>query len=74
MRMVTERYEFAHGRKPKGKGLWFLEMTGTDGNGRYTTFEGCGNGSLAEVKKRVAHEFKISVGGVKRIIECVVLP
>ena len=74
MKTNTTEYEFSHGKKPKGNGRWFLELIGTDGNGRYTTYEAQVNGSLGEAKKQAVKQFKAEVGGVKKITEIKVLP
>jgi len=54
MRTNTNEFEFSHGRKPKGFGYWALELTGTDGQGRYTSQTYFESGNLAEVKKAFA--------------------
>lgn len=74
MRTNTAEFEFSHGRKPRGFGNWALEVTGTDGQGRYTTEQYFGQGTLAEVKKDVCRRFKDEVGEVKAIVEVTVLP
>ena len=74
MRTNTEKYEFTHGRKPRGHGLWALSLTGTDGQGRYTKQEYRVSGNLTEAKKQACRRFKNEVGGVKSIVEVMVLP
>ena len=74
MKTNTERYEFSHGKKPRGKGLWALELTGTDGQGSYTKQEYHESGNLGEAKKQACRRFKNEVGGVKSITEVTVLP
>ena len=52
----TTEYEFSHGKKPKGYGLWILSLAISDGRGSWTTEEYSGTGTLAEVRKlAVAH-------------------
>jgi len=74
MRTNTEKYEFSHGSKPKGRGCWILELTGTDGNGSYTTQEYTERGTLSEARKNAVRRFKSEVGGVKEVTEVEVLP
>lgn len=74
MHLDTERYEFSHGKKPKGRGAWMFEMTGTDGEGRYTTETLRASGTLTEARRQAVRDFKLRVGGVKEIVNVVVLP
>jgi hypothetical protein len=75
MRTDTSEYEFNHGRKPKGRALWAFELTGTDGQGRYTTetiwihYLNYGPAKRAAVK-----QFKMMVPAIKEVIEIKALP
>lgn len=72
----TTAYEFAHGHKPKGRGCWFFEITGTDNKGAYTTGRGwtAGNLTLSEAKAIAIKEFKSSNSRIKRVTGITVLP
>lgn len=70
----TTRYEFSHGRKPKGRGYWGLEITFTDGHGRYSSETVFAYGTLAEARKTAWNQIKSTVGGAKSIVEVIVLP
>lgn len=58
----------------EGFGNWLFKMTGTDNRGRFTEFTGNATGKFGEVKKQVIRQFKQEVGGVKKIVEIVVMP
>lgn len=49
-------------------------MTGTDNRGRFTEFTGNATGKFSEARKQVINQFKQEVGGVKKIVEIVVMP
>lgn len=51
-----------------------IEMVGTDGEGRFTNYTGEAWGTLTEAKQTVARNFRKEVGGVKRIVEAIILP
>ena len=74
MTINTSQYELSHGRKPKGRGLWALEITFTDNQGRYGTETVWANGTLAEARKIGWSQIKSTVGGAKQIVEVTVLP
>lgn len=74
MRTDTTRYEATHGRSPRGRGLWFFQVAGTDGQGAWLTETMSANGSLAEARSQVVREFKAMNGRVKSVTEVVVLP
>jgi len=75
MRTDTSEYENTHGRKPRGFGLWFFELLGTDGQGRYTTETvRVPNSNYGPAKKAAVVSFKAMVGGVKEVVELKVLP
>ena len=74
MRTNKEQYISVWGESPRGHGLWIIQMEGTDGEGRFTTYTGEAWGTLTEAKQSIARAFKQEVGGVKKIIEATVLP
>ncbi len=74
MRTNTNEYQFSHGKKPRGLGNWCLRLTGTNGQGSYTTETFFVHGLLTEAKRDACRRFKNEVGGVKSIVECEVLP
>jgi len=45
IRFETEQYEFSHGRKPRGCGLWMIEVDGKEIIEAY--------GTLTEIKKNI---------------------
>lgn len=73
MRTETTKYEFTHGRKPKGYGNWWLELTGTDDQGRYKTKRFTILGKLADAKKQAVCQMKRRFG-VKKVVEIEVMP
>jgi hypothetical protein len=74
MRMETNEFEASHGRKPKGRGYWGLVLTFTDGDGRFSSEEVWGNGTLTEVRKNAWYHLRREVGGAKHLLEVKVLP
>ena len=74
MKITLERYEFSHGRKPRGKGLWAVEVTGTDEKGSFTKETYFIAGNLSDARKEAARRLKQDCDRVKRIAEIVVLP
>ena len=74
MRTNTLKYEAAHGKKPRGYGLWFFEILATDDRGAYLTETIDRYGTLSEAKRRAVSSLKSMVGRVKTIVEITVLP
>lgn len=74
MRISTEKYEFTHGKKPRGFATWFFEMTFTDGNGRFSTETVSSAGTLSEARKLAWHQIKTMCASAKTLTEVVVLP
>ncbi len=74
MRTCTNEYEFAHGRKPKGHGCWCLELTFTDGDGRFSSEVVSGTGILTKVRKNAWSRLRREVGGAKHLLEVKILP
>jgi len=74
METNTQQYEFSHGRKPRGEGYWAFRLTGTDGNGRYTSETYFEHGKLGEAKAAACRRMKREIGGVKQVVEVEVLP
>lgn len=74
MRTTTTQYQFSHGRQPKGYGLWWLRLTGMDGNGAYTTEQYQEYGTLNEAKRNAVRRMKAEIGRVKQIVEIEVMP
>ena len=74
MKADTTQYQFSHGKEPKGSGLWAFEVTGTDGDGAYTTETYFISGKYGDAKKEAVKRFKQECSAVKEITEVVVLP
>lgn len=74
--MTTETglYENTHGKSPKGYGLWWFKITGTDNKGSYTTDELSATGKLTEAKAAACRRMKQEIAGVKTITNIIVLP
>jgi hypothetical protein len=70
----TSQYEFSHGHKPKGRGLWMFEMLFTDGNGSYSTETVQADGTLSEAKRAAWSRIRSEVGAAKSLVEVTVLP
>jgi len=60
MTFTTTKYEFAHGRKPKGRGNWAFEILGTDGVKRGDTF--WANDTYAGARKQAEVHARAIVG------------
>ena len=45
VRFETEQYEFSHGKRPRGYGLWMIEVDGKEIIEAY--------GTLTEIKKNI---------------------
>ena len=74
MKTNTLKYESAHGKKPRGSGLWAFEILATDNRGAYLTETIERHGSLTEAKRLAVKRLKGMVGRVKAIVEITVLP
>lgn len=74
MNFDTSAYQFAHGRKPRGWGHWWMEVTGGDANGRFITETYQVTGTIPEARKRAMARMRAEVGGVRRIFNVVVCP
>ncbi len=74
MKTDTTQYEFSHGRKPKGRGMWVLDVTGTDGRGAYTSERYMIAGTLANARKEAARRLKQECSRVVSITLIEVLP
>ena len=74
MKTETTQYEFSHGKKHKGYGAWMLEVTGTDGNGSYTTETYQITDKLGDAKKAAVRRMKAEIGAVKNVVEITVMP
>jgi len=74
MTINTTKYEFSHGRKPRGYGQWMFEVLGSDGAGAYTT----STYTVLDWYRLAVHEaarrLKRECGAVKSVIEVTVLP
>ncbi len=73
-RTNTEQFQFAHGHKPRGWGLWYFDLHFTDGNGRYSSQTVSATGTLAEARQRAWKDVKATVGGARQLVEVDVLP
>lgn len=67
MRTRTEQYQFAHGRKPSGRGTWFFEVHLHSGT--KVQASGSAQRTLTEARREVLSQFQ--PGTVR---ELVVLP
>ncbi len=70
----TTKYEFSHGRKPKGYGRWAFEVTGIDGQGAYTTEKYFISGKMSDARKEAARRLKQECSRVVMITRVEVLP
>lgn len=71
----VQRYEYTHGRAPRGEGAWAFEAVYSDGDGSYTTevyFTPCL--SFAKAKKYAADHFRSVAPGAARYCEVHVMP
>ena len=73
-RTNTEQFQFAHGHKPRGYGLWSFDLHFTDGNGRYSSETVAATGTLAEARQLARKQVKATVGGARQLVEVDVLP
>jgi 1,4-alpha-glucan branching enzyme len=55
MKVHTGRFEASHGKKPRGKGIWTFELSGSF-RGIPTEFQA--TGTYTEARKEVAKEAK----------------
>ncbi len=69
MTISTTSYEFAHGRKPRGRGYWFFFFDGNqDVTNRAFTFQSAGNMPYSEALRdakamaRIGGHYHIEVG------------
>ena len=74
METNTSKFEFTHGRKPRGTALWGFEIYFTDGNGRYSSETAFAHGTLSAARNQAWRQIKATVGGAKQPIEAIVLP
>jgi hypothetical protein len=74
MKTTTGTYENTHGRKPRGYGLWALNVTGTDGQGSYTTETYFITGKLTDVSRQAVRRLKSDVSAVRTVTEIEILP
>ena len=74
METLTVEYQFSHGKRPRGFGAWWLKLTGTDNEGRYTEESYQITDALAAAKTRAVKRMKEEVGGVKKVVRIEVLP
>lgn len=73
-RTNTTQFRFSYGKEPRGCGMWGFEVTGTDGQGKYTSEKYFLSGMLGDVKKEAVRRFKKDISGIKRVTEVKVLP
>lgn len=74
MRTETAKYEFAHGRKPRGCGNWGFEVVLTDGFGRYTTETVWVCDRFVAAKATACRRATAAVGGGVKVVSVEVLP
>ena len=74
MTTTTGTYENTHGRKPRGYGLWAMNVTGTDDQGSYTTETYFITGKLTNVKREAVRRLKSDVSAVRTVTEIEILP
>jgi hypothetical protein len=70
----TDTYENTHGHRPRGYGLWALNVTGTDDQGSYTTETYFITGKLTDVKRQAVRRLKSDVSSVRTVTEIEILP
>lgn len=68
----SDNFVNAHGREPKGRGMWAFSIDGTDGHGRWTSLEACAffTGTLTEGKRQAKEHGKqlaAGVGGIREL-------
>lgn len=69
METNTTRYEFAHGKKPSGYGMWIFKITGTDASySKYTTEQIQATGTFTDAKRAACREFKSLDSRIKHIV------
>ena len=73
-RLNTSEYVNTHGKEPKGRGSWWLEITASDDTGRFTTERYNERGTLTDAVKSAIRNMKQDVSGIKKFIEVKVLP
>ena len=73
MILNTDEYVFSHGVRPRGFGVWVVEVIGADNRGSYTMETFHITGTLTEVKVTAAREMK-KISGVKSVIEIKIMP
>ena len=73
-RTNTEQFQFAHGHKPRGFGLWHFDLHFTDGNGRFSSQVASATGTLAEARQAAWKQVRATVGGARQLVEVDVLP
>lgn len=64
----TEQYEFSHGRKPSGRGHWFLNVSARRGYGWTSETVQCPcNMTLSQARAWAVKEMKNMVSGIEEI-------
>ena len=64
----TDCYEFNHGKKPSGKGHWFLNVSVRRGYGWTSeTFDCPSNMTLSKAREWAVRQMKAMVGGIEEI-------
>ena len=74
MEIQTAKYEFSHGRKPRGAGYWAFLLTAFDGDGAYCTEQRMARGTLREALRVACRQFKADCSRAKVIVCAEVLP
>ena len=74
MEIQTAKYEFSHGRKPRGDGCWAFLLTAFDGDGAYCTEQRMAGGTFREALRLACRQFKSECSRAKVIVRAKVLP
>ena len=67
MTFTTTKYEFAHGRKPKGRGAWYFDILRTDGTVADTFWA---NDAYAGARKQAEVHARAIVGRHGTVVVC----
>lgn len=74
MNTNTHQYEASHGHKPQGDGVWWFDLTFTDGQGRFGSAVVSAPGTLAQARKLAWKNVQSTVGEARKLVEVTVLP
>lgn len=69
----TTKYEYSHGKKPRGYGEWGFEVTAMRGSG-YCDIKKWERGNFGEAKAAAIRSVKDELGGGATVLRVTVLP